>query len=316
MSRPAVSLVCSVLNELDAIDRLLDSMLSQTRCPDEIVIVDGGSRDGTQEVVRRRAAEQPIRLIELPGSNISRARNAGIAATASPIVAVTDCGVRLEAEWLERLVAPLERTDGPDVVGGFFAADPRGAFETALGATTLIGLDEVDPERFLPSSRSVAFRRDAWQAVGGYPEWLDHSEDVYFDLQLQGHGFRIVFEPGALVHFRPRGSLGAFFRQYRAYARGDGRADLWRRRHALRYAAYLGAPIVLGLAGRRRARLLLAGAVLGSAYLYRPYRRLARWLPPMALMDRAAAVAWVPIIRVVGDVAKMLGYPAGVRGRI
>src|SRR5207237_9997668 len=131
----------------------------------------------------------------------------------------------------------------PDVAAGFFRPDPRAAFETALGSSTLVPERDVDAETFLPSSRSVAFRRAAWQAVGGYPEWLEHSEDVELDLRLKRHGYRFQFAPSALVHFRPRPTLAAFFRQYRAYARGDGKADLWRRRHAARYLAYGLGPI-------------------------------------------------------------------------
>ena len=48
--------------------------------------------------------------------------------------------------------------------------------------------DEVDPATFLPSSRSVAFRKAAWAAVGGYPEWLDYCEDLVFDLSLRERG--------------------------------------------------------------------------------------------------------------------------------
>lgn len=310
-----VALIVSVLNEGAAIDLFLDSLLAQTRPPDEVVIADGGSRDDTVARVRRRiAAGAPIRLIERPGTNISQARNAAIDAAQAPLIAVTDCGVRLEADWLERLVAPFDETPPPDVVAGFFQAEPRGAFETALGATTLIVLDDVRAERFLPSSRSVAFRRDAWRAVGGYPEWLDHSEDVVFDLRLKAHGFVFRFEPCALVHFRPRPSPRSFYRQYFLYARGDGMADLWRRRHAIRYATYLGGPIVL-LAGFRWRRLWLASLVAFGAYNVTPYRRLRRWMPGLTPRERMAAIAWVPLIRVIGDVAKMAGYPVGVWAR-
>ena len=77
--------------------------------------------------------------------------------------------------------------------------------------------------------------------MGGYPEWLDYCEDLVFDLALQQSGARFAFAPRAIAWFRPRGSLAAFFRQYYRYARGDGKADLWRARHAIRYAVYLGA---------------------------------------------------------------------------
>jgi len=316
MTRVRVAVVVSLLNEEAAVDALLDSLLAQTRPPDEIAIADGGSTDGTVDRIQRRiVAGAPIRLISAPGTNISQARNRAIETTSAAAIAVTDCGVRLEPHWLAELIAPLEREDPADVVAGFFRAAPVGAFETALGSATLVREQDVTPETFQPSSRSVAFRRTAWLAVGGYPEWLEHSEDVIFDLRLRSHGYRFAFAPRALVHFRPRSSPGAFFRQYYLYARGDGKANLWPRRHAARYAAYALAPFVI-IAGLWYKRLWLAGAVMGAAYLVTPYRRLLPWLPILAPLERAEALAWVPVIRLVGDVAKMLGYPVGVWWRL
>ena len=91
----------------------------------------------------------------------------------------------------------------PDVVSGFFLADAATLFETAMGATVLPDLADVDPATFLPSSRSVAFTRQAWQRVGGYPEWLDYCEDLVFDLRLRAAGCRFAFAP------RRRGPLPA-----------------------------------------------------------------------------------------------------------
>jgi hypothetical protein len=84
----------------------------------------------------------------------------------------------------------------------------------------------------------VAFRKEAWAGAGGYPEWLDYCEDLVFDFCLLADAGQAVFAPAALVYFRPRPNLAAFGRQYYRYARGDGKADLWAGRHAIRYATY------------------------------------------------------------------------------
>ncbi len=225
--------------------------------------------------------------------------------------------MRLQPGWLAALTAPFAGPDGRavDVVGGFFAPDPRTVFERAMGATVLPTLADVRPDRFLPSSRSVAFHREAWAAVDGYPEWLDYCEDLVFDLALQARGCRFAFAPNAVALFRPRGSLAAFYRQYYRYARGDGKAGLWRKRHAIRYATYLAAPLLAAGARRRPwlGALLLGGA---AAYCATPYRRLRPWLGGLTPGQHLQAVAWVPVIRAVGDVAKMLGYPVGVWWRL
>jgi glycosyltransferase involved in cell wall biosynthesis len=315
-SRQRVALCFTVLNEADNLVALFASVEGQTRRPDEIVVVDGGSTDGTLDVVRAwQGRGLPIEVIVERGANISAGRNAAIGRTTAPIIAVTDAGVRLDPGWLAALTAPFDGPDPPDVVSGFFRSAPRTAFETALGATTLPRVDEIRPERFLPSSRSVAFRRSAWERAGGYPEWIDYCEDLLFDFALQDAGCRFAWAPSAVVHFRPRSTPRAFWLQYYRYARGDGKADLWRKRHAIRYATYLGLPLGL-LAARRWPWLLLPMALAAVGYVRRPYRRLWPSLPALSPTERLLALAWVPLIRLIGDVAKMAGYPAGRAWRL
>ncbi len=318
MSAP-VSVISTVYNEADAIERLLASIESQTVRPDEVVIVDGGSRDGTVSILEQhaRSGALPLLVLVQPGCNISEGRNAAIAEAHGDIIAVTDAGVRLEPDWLQRLVAPFSSTTPPDVVSGFFRSDPETAFERALGAVTLPLVEEIDGAGFEPSSRSVAFRRQAWEAVGGYPEWLDYCEDLVFDFGLRDAGYRFEYEPRALVHFRPRQSLKAFWRQYYRYARGDGKANLFLVRHLIRYATYLvAAPALLVLTIAHSPAWLALMAAGFLAMLRRPFRRLRPWLAKASLGERVRLLAWAPIITVVGDVAKMLGYPVGVWWRM
>ena len=108
-----------------------------------------------------------------------------------------------------------------------------------MGATVLPDRSDIDPATFLPSSRSVAFRKSVWSEVGGYPEWLDYCEDLIYDLAIRERFGPFTFAPDALVHFRPRTTMRAFFTQYYRYARGDGKANLWPKRHAIRYLTYL-----------------------------------------------------------------------------
>ena len=311
-----VSLIATVKNEGEALRPLLDSIIDQTRLPDEVVICDGGSTDNTLAILEEYGQWLPLRVVSAPGSNISRGRNLAIGAATGDVIAATDAGVVLSPNWLEELVAPFV-DESVQVVSGWFEPDPYTDFEVVMGATVLPTRDDVDPARFLPSSRSVAFRRSAWAAVGGYPEWLEHSEDLVFDLALREQFGPFAFAPEAVAYFRPRTSLRSYYRQYFAYARGDGKANLWPRRHAVRYATYLlGLPLILRAIWRERlvGWLLLALGV--GAYSRRPAERLWAntwgWRPPA----RLRAFALIPIIRLVGDVAKMAGYPVGLWWRL
>src|SRR5688572_21768431 len=102
-----VSVICTVKNEASNIGRLLDSLLTQTRPPDEVVIADGGSMDGTVAVLEGYAAHAPwpLRILCAPGANISQGRNIAIHAATGDVIASTDAGVWLETQWLAELVA-------------------------------------------------------------------------------------------------------------------------------------------------------------------------------------------------------------------
>jgi glycosyltransferase involved in cell wall biosynthesis len=310
-----VSIITTVKNEGEGLRSLLDSLKNQTRRPDEIVICDGGSSDNTLAILETYQEMIPLKILAAPGSNISQGRNLAIAEAEGPIIASTDGGNVLDSEWLSKLVRPIEE-EGVPVVSGWFEPDPHTDFEVVLGATVLPSISDINPDSFLPSSRSIAFLKRSWALVGGYPEWLDYGEDLIFDLALRREYGPFSFVPDAVAYFRPRGNLHAFARQYYFYARGDGKANLWPRRHAIRYLIYLiGLPLIGGLIWRRRMFgwiLLFLGT---SSYCRRPIQRLwpraKAWRP----RRRARALALIPIIRLTGDLAKMAGYPVGLLWR-
>jgi len=315
-----ISLIATVLNEGDNIHHLFDSIKRQTRRPDEIVIVDGGSSDDTPAIIQGYAEELPLRLFIEPGCNISRGRNRAIAEARGDIIAVTDAGVRLTETWLEKVTAPLLDDPTLNVVGGFLLADPQTAFEAAPGATTLPLSRYINSSTFLPSSRSIAFRKSAASDIGGYPAWLDFCEDLVFDLRLRERSGPFAFAPDAIVYFRPRPGLRQFFRQYYLYARGDGKANLWLKRHLIRYLTYFALTPGIFITGALWHPALWLLYLLGAAdYLYQPYRRLPsvmRRAPDQSRSVWLYCIVMIPLIRLTGDMAKMIGYPVGWRWRL
>jgi len=338
MNKIPVSVIVTVFNERQQIERLLTSLAGQSQPPAEVVICDGGSTDGTVEAIHRWLAQNPgyvphWRVLVEPGANISRGRNSAIAAAHGPIIAATDAGVTLTPGWLAALTAPWSATDpihgpgqAPLAVAGFFEADTRMAsgepslFLIAMAATVLPQRAEIDPNKFLPSSRSVAFTKAAWQAAGGYPEWLDYCEDLLFDFAINAQRpaapSAFVWAPDAVVYFRPRDSLRAFWIQYYRYARGDGKADLWRKRHLIRYVTYgVLLPALVGHAfwGFFARWLGWVGLLLGVVlYCTQPWQRLQQLRQDLTTLQWLQAALLVPVVRVVGDLAKMVGYPVGL----
>ncbi len=311
-SSEPVSLVVTLFNEADSLEGWLDSLARQTRAPEEIVLVDAGSSDGTIERLREVAEGDPrFKVHVAPGLNVPQGRNEAIRRAQSGLIAVTDAGTLLEPQWMERLLEPIDGRPEVGVSGGASAPDGRTPFEYALATIITPRPEEIDPERYLPSSRSIAFRRHLWERVGGYPDWLRAGEDLVFDLRLRDAGARFAFAPCAVVRWHPRPTLREFFKQYRHYARGDGHGHLWTKRHAARYAAYAAgiALVVLARSHPWAWGVLAAGF---AAYARKFARRVRSEHPFATHRGMAGAYALIGVVIVVGDVAKMIGYPQGL----
>ena len=301
-----ISLISTVKNCADGADEFLASLAAQTRRPDEVIVVDGGSTDGTAERFER---DEAITLIREPGANISRGRNIALRAASHDLIAVTDADCVLEQGWLAAIVAPLEA--GADVSMGFYAPVTDSFFQTCMAAVNLpMDAAEVDPATFMPSARSVAYRRDAIEMAGGYPEWLAIGEDMWVNHRWRERGLDLRFAPDAVVHWRLRSGVRDTWMQYFRYARGDAQAGMYPERHALRYGVYAGA----ALAARSKRTLPELVALAGAAaYARTPIRRAWRRFDDPG--QRARATVVVPALMVWIDTAKMAGYAAGLIDR-
>jgi hypothetical protein len=177
------SVVVTVRNDREDLRELLPGLANQTVKPDEILIIDGGSVDGTLEALEGFALPgTPINVTVAPGANIAAGRNIGIRLARNELIACTDAGCRPAPNWLEALGTALE---GADLASGVFVADGRTELERLVSLTHYPVPEELDQpgtlvrashrlfgRQYLASragGRSMAFRRDVWQAVGGFP---------------------------------------------------------------------------------------------------------------------------------------------------
>jgi len=300
-----VSLVTTVKDAGEHVGEFLASVAAQTRPADEVVVVDGGSTDGTLAALR---GAEGITLIQEPGANIARGRNVGIAAATHDVIALSDADCVLEPDWLARLLEPIEA--GAEVSMGFYLPIAESFFERCLAAVNLPDSDEIDEATFMPSARSVAFQRKAIEAAGGYPEWLDIGEDMYVNHRWRELGLDMRLAKDAVVRWRLRSTLAETWAQYFRYARGDAIAGMHPERHALRFGVYGGALFAWGSRSRLLRLLTVAG---GVAYAARPLgRALSRLQDPA---ERAQALAVTPALMALLDAAKMAGYTAGLLRR-
>ncbi len=301
-----VSLVATVKDAAEHVGEFLESVRAQTLPADEIVIVDGGSTDGTLVLLRRA---EDVALLEAPGANIARGRNLAITAATHDVIAVSDADCVLAPEWLERLTRALEA--GADVAMGYYRPIATSFFETCAAAIAIPEAEEIEEGSFMPSSRSIAFRRQAFERAGPYPEWLSVGEDMYLNHRFR-HGYvDMRFVPDAVAYWRIRPDLVSTLRQYFRYAEGDGIAGMYPERHALRFAVYAAGAYALAT----RHRWVLGGLGAAAAlYASRRIRRAFRALPGRPV-ERGAAVGAIPALMGLIDVAKMAGYVSGLLRR-
>jgi succinoglycan biosynthesis protein ExoA len=220
------------LDEAGFIETCLKSVGAQTHPPDrtEILVADGGSRDGTREILARLAREDPrLRVIDNPDRIQAAGLNRLLAEARGDVFVRMDVHCEYAPDYVEKCIAVLERT-GADNVGG--SPRPRGespfqkavcaALTSPLGAG---GAPQWNPanEGFVHSVPFGAFRRDVLRAVGGFDPRAVTNEDAELNQRLIAAGRRVYLSPEIVFSYYPRASLVGLARQYFRYGQGRAR---------------------------------------------------------------------------------------------
>lgn len=224
-----VSVIATVLNEVDDIPSLVASLTDQTLIATEVVIVDGGSTDGTWEWLLNAKSQYPslvpirdesCNLKQSPGP-IARGRNVAIAAATFEVVACADAGCTYRPEWLANLTAPILSGAAEYAVGGS-CLDPASPTVWDIASAPFFGV-KLNPNESTKSctARSMAFRKELWQRAGGFPETILLGEDTLFDAKVRNL-VTPAFVDRAKAFYRPRHALRSALSQLASYAIADG----------------------------------------------------------------------------------------------
>lgn len=222
-----ISYICTVLNEEKTIASFLESLVRQTLKPDEVVIADGGSKDRTVKIIegyRTKLKNLNLIVSQKVRLNRSEGRNQAIKTASGEIITASDAGCTLKEDWTEEIVKPFRKNKKTDVVAGFYLPTGNSLLQKLSGELTSVPIEKIDPQIFLPSSRSIAFKKEAWEKTGGYPENFNYCEDLVFNLRLKKSGKTFAFASKAIVFWPQKKSLIGIIKQFFNYSTGDGMA--------------------------------------------------------------------------------------------
>jgi len=214
---PQVSVVIPTWNRAREVPAAIDSALAQTRPPFEVVIVDDGSTDETQDVLARYGDR--IRVLRQENAGASAARNAGIRASRGEFVAFLDSDDLWSERKLEKQLELLERADVACCIANMIQVGPgdssyhiydRVPLKPRFPQGILLNPVELLCSRFIPMIPTLVVARGVFEKVGLFDTSFSVHEDHEFALRLGRIGpWVYTTEPLASVHRQTASSLTA-----------------------------------------------------------------------------------------------------------
>lgn len=219
-----ISVICPVLNEEKHIDRLLASLLEINPRDKEILIIDGGSQDGTVDKVSTFQAKYPnIKLLHNSYKTVPFALNLGIKASNGNILVRVDAHSEYESDYFEKIISVFEQT-GADIVGGPTRIANGSAFQEAVGKVIShpfgTGNSKVHDTSFEGYTDHVTFgawKKNIFDEIGYFDTNLTRNQDDEFHYRAKSLGKKVYQSPLIKLYYYPRNNLLSLSRQYFEY---------------------------------------------------------------------------------------------------
>lgn len=224
--RPLVTVIMPVLNEATFIQRSLGAVLAQDYPSDhlEILVIDGGSTDGTPQIVQEMLSYTGnIRLLDNPKKIQAAALNIGIQAAQGDIIIRVDGHTTITPEYVVTCVKYLIGEEAYNV-GGLMRPVGKTTIgqAIALATTSPFGIGNSkfhysNREQIVDTVYMGAFRRELFDKIGLFDEQLARNEDYELNIRIRKAGGKILLSPGIISYYTPRSSLLSLWRQYFQY---------------------------------------------------------------------------------------------------
>lgn len=208
------SVIVPAYDSRGTIASCLEALLHQSVPPDEyeIIVVDDGSSDGTGEIVRR----YDVTYLPQPYRGPAAARNLGVAQAAGDIVLFTDADCVPAADWIEKMSLPF---DDDEIVGvkGTYQTRQRELMARFVQLEYEDKYERMRKTRFVDfvDTYSAGYRRDVLLANDGFDTGFPGAsvEDQELSFRLSKRGYKMVFQPEAIVYHRHAADLTSYVRK-------------------------------------------------------------------------------------------------------
>lgn len=217
-----ITLICPAHNEEFNLGPLINSIKNQTRKPDEVIFVEDSSTDETYNVLKNfQLNNKNVKVFRVKNKNISKNRNFAIKKSKGEIIVCVDAGCKLENNYLEKIISPFNKRE-ISFVGGISKIFPKNLFDKCF--SLFVEKNKLS-KTYLPKGHAMAFRKDLWKKVGGFPENLAlGAEDTFFGKKAISIGFKPFIVHDAFVYWETRSNLMVIFKQFKSYGYWDAKA--------------------------------------------------------------------------------------------
>jgi GT2 family glycosyltransferase len=224
-----VSIIVPNYNGFSILENCLESLLSQNPRPDQIVVVDNGSSDGSQEKIVRRFPTVHLVCLE-ENTGFTGANNAGLRASKGDLLVLLNNDCIVESNWLAGLLGRMEEPSVAAVTSSMRNIADGNIMDSAGGEIDWMGfsrdIGKGEPASSFgeamdlpfPCGGAVMIRRCALPDPGRifWPVLFIYQEDLDLGFELLRTGWRVVYEPSAVVRHMHSATMGrgSFRKEY------------------------------------------------------------------------------------------------------
>ncbi len=231
-SIPFVTVIIPTYNERTHIVECLQSLIQSDYPADhfEVLVLDGGSDDGTRSLVLELARESDlVRLLDNPRRVAAAALNIGVQDARGDVIIILSAHSSVASDFVTQNVIHLSKT-GAACVGGPI----RSISHSFLGKTISLAMSSPfgvgnalfrysDREQYVDTVAFGAYRRQVFDEIGPLDESMVYNEDDEFSCRLRGQGGKIFLTPAIKSFYHTRTSLVQLWQQYFRYGQGKVR---------------------------------------------------------------------------------------------